>query len=382
MTSRCCLPSVAQCGMIVWLSLLSISPLSAADPLQYDFEDLRVPAPSADEPLRDAVSTTLAVDYLEQGSRAWSGQRKCISCHTNGSYMTVRPALVPSLGKPPESTRQFFVETLESLSQEERRKLKQGTRPAQVIYLAAGLAEWDAHVVGSLSPETEQALTLMFELQTERGTWGTLDCWPPYESDAFHEANVAAQGVLAAPGWLDRTLAATEADGGPTALRQGVERLRTYLRTEPPPHDYGRVLLLWTATRWPDLLDEGARQSLVERLLSHQREDGGWSLRTFAAPEAWGGGNRAEKLRAEPDFTSPASDGHMTGLALIVLRSAGLAADHAAIRRGVTWLKTHQQISGRWWTRSLNTDGVHFITYSGTAFPLLALQLCDELPRP
>ncbi|OYW70276.1 MAG: hypothetical protein B7Z37_31260 [Verrucomicrobia bacterium 12-59-8] len=109
--------------------------------------------------------------------------------------MTARPALSRTLGKPTETTRQFFVETLATLQKEDRRKLKQGTRPAQVIYLAAGLAEWDAHVAGSLSPETEQALTLMFDLQNEQGTWGSLDCWPPYESDAYHEANVAGMAA-------------------------------------------------------------------------------------------------------------------------------------------------------------------------------------------
>ena len=46
-------------------------------------------------------------------------------------------------------------------------------------------------------------------------------------------------------------------------------------------------------------------------------------------------------------------------------------------------MKQNQRESGRWWTRSLNNDSSHFITYSGTAYPLLALGLCGELPtRP
>ena len=44
------------------------------------------------------------------------------------------------------------------------------------------------------------------------------------------------------------------------------------------------------------------------------------------------------------------------------------------------WLLTNQRSSGRWWTRSLNRDGYQFITYSGTAYPLLALELCGKLP--
>ncbi len=130
----------------------------------------------------------------------------------------------------------------------------------------------------------------------------------------------------------------------------------------------------------PGLLDKEQRQRLVDRVWKHQQPDGGWSIRTFAAPEAWGRGNRAEKLRSEPEFHQPQSDGHMTGMAVVALREAGVPAADPRIQRAVTWLLKNQRISGRWWTRSLNTDGRHFITYSGTAFPLLALGLCDALP--
>jgi squalene-hopene/tetraprenyl-beta-curcumene cyclase len=289
--------------------------------------------------------------------------------------MAIRPALVPTLGEPPATTVEFFRETLTTLQQEAHENLKKSTRPAQVIYLANGLAEWDAHLTKSLSPSTEAALELMFAIQNENGTWGTLTCWPPLESDAYHEATVAAMAAATAPGWLDNVAASDNA-----ALKEAVERLRSYLRTETPPHDYSRVLLLWAESRWPGLIDEARKAELIAMLRNHQRDDGGWSIRTFATPETWGSGNRAKKLRDEPDFDKPASDGHMTGLAIIALRSSDVPANDPAIAGGVKWLKANQRESGRWWTRSLNTDTWHFITYSGTAYPLLALQMCDELP--
>jgi squalene-hopene/tetraprenyl-beta-curcumene cyclase len=166
-------------------------------------------------------------------------------------------------------------------------------------------------------------------------------------------------------------------DASPAA---GLEKLRQYLRTQPPLHDYSRVLLLWAAARMPDLLTQAQRQELLQVLLKHQKADGSWSIRAFAAPEAWGGGNRAAKLKAEPEFSDPPGDGHMTGLAIVVLRENGTPASDAQIQKGLAWLKVNQRESGRWWTRSLNTDSWHFITYSGTAYPLLALQMCDELP--
>jgi squalene-hopene/tetraprenyl-beta-curcumene cyclase len=289
--------------------------------------------------------------------------------------MMIRPSLSPSLGLPPEETREFFISALSKLQEEKPERLKQATRPAQVIYIAAGLAEWDAHVTKTLSTETEKALELMFAIQNENGTWGSLDCWPPFESDAYHEATVAAMAAGTAPGWLQKTsMSANE------SLKSAVGRLTNYLQTEKPAHDYSRVLLLWANARFPELLPSPQKQELVEVLLKHQRDDGGWSIRSFAAPEAWGGGNRAEKLKSEPEFADPPSDGHMTGLALIVLRESGLDAGDARITKGTTWLKSNQQESGRWWTRSLNTDSWHYITYSGTAYPLLALQMCNLLP--
>lgn len=366
-------PAVAVAAGLV---ACAAGPAPAAEGVQYRFGAIAVPAASADEPRRDAVSLAMAREHVEQGAVAWSGERRCISCHTNGTYMIDRPALAAALGPPPEDTLRFFHEQLTELSAQDREALRKSTKPAQVIYLAAGLASWDRHVRGSRSAETDAALALMLSIQEDTGTWGTLDCWPPYESDAFHEATVAATAAATAPGWLEH------AEGGTApALAAGVGRLRAWLRDTPPPHDYGRVLLLQTSTRFPGILDGAGREATIAMLRGQQRDDGGWSIRTFAAPEAWGGGNRAEKLRAEPDHDTPASDGHMTGLAVLVLREAGVAADDPAVRRGVDWLLANQRESGRWWTRSLNTDSWHFITYSGTAYALAALAATGELPR-
>jgi len=333
---------------------------------QYSHGDITIPPASADEPRQAEFSAAKAEDYLHRGALAWKGAKDCVSCHTTGLYMQARPALAPFLGAPDAEMRAFFARKLEAFSRQSREARLKGTHPAQEIYLALGFAEWDAHVAKKPSPETGRAFAAMFELQLDSGTWGSADCWPPYESDAYHLAATAALAVATAPEWQPGT---------------GAARLKNYLRTAKPPHDYGRVLLLHAASRMKDLLSPAQRDELIAMVFKHQRADGGWSLRTFAAPEAWGRGNRAEKLKAEPDFAEPASDGHMTGYAIVVLREAGVPAEDARIRRGIAWLKANQRESGRWWTRSLNTDKSHFITYSGTAFPLLALAMCGEIPK-
>ena len=62
----------------------------------------------------------------------------------------------------------------------------------------------------------------------------------------------------------------------------------------------------------------------------------------------------------------------------IRLRQAGVAASEEPIRRGVAWLKANQRASGRWFTRSLNSDGRHYISNAGTAYAILALKACGE----
>lgn len=334
---------------------------------QYEWEQISIPAASALEPILEQFSPKRAVTYMEDGALAWSRKRECIACHTNGTYFVTRPALTGTLGQPPSELRQFVIDEIEELRVMESQKLRSGVYPTQVAYAAQGLAEWDAHVTGELSKETREALNLMIEIQDPEGAWSNVDTWPPFESSRYQSATVGAMAMAVAPGWL-------AANGDLEAVR----KTREYLRTRAP-HDYGRLLLLWVSTRWPGLLEEEKQQELVEMIWRHQREDGGWSIRTFATPETWGRGNRAEKLRAEDDFGNPASDGHQTGLCVVVLRLAGVPADDPRIQRALDWLLSNQRESGRWWTRSLNTDKFHFITYSGTCYPLMALDSCGRL---
>ncbi|QDU45675.1 hypothetical protein Mal52_41700 [Symmachiella dynata] len=363
---------IAFAGPVV-VVLMSASTTLAQTDYQYQYDDILVPAASADEPVAAAFSTDKAATYLQQSAAAWIGTRKCIACHTTGVHLVTRPALSASLGKPDDNLRQFALEQIIDLKMMRRETLLKGVNPVKVVYAAGGLAEWDAHITGQLSPETIDAFSFLFEIQLENGTWANTDCWPPYESDTYHVATAAAMALATAPGYLKNP--------PDEQAKTGISKLKKFLRSETPPHDYGKALLLWASTRMPDLIDATQKQELIEMLLSHQREDGGWSIRTFAAPESWGKGNRAEKLRSEPEFANPPSDGHQTGLAIIVLREAGLAADDPRIQKGIAWLLANQRESGRWWTRSLNTDKWHFITFSGTAYPLLALQMCDALPK-
>jgi squalene-hopene/tetraprenyl-beta-curcumene cyclase len=344
-------------------------------PFQYQYHqgDVTYLRPTATE-ARIPFNLKLAVDYMEQGAAAWTSDWKCVACHTNGSYMVVRPLLTPELGQPSQKMRDFFVGTLNEELATDPADQRPELDSTQAVYVAAGLAIWDAHVTHRLSPETAEALAMMFKLQRTDGDWTISDDNnPPLESNRYQLATVAARAIGNAPGWL--------AQQRGTPLQAKIDLLENYLRQERKTQgDYDRVDLLWSSTELPGLLDDARKQQLVDMVLAHQKSDGGWSIRTFATPEEWAKGNRAAKLRAEPEFANPPSDGHMTGLAIIALRKAGVPASDPRIQRGVQWLLANQRASGRWYTRSLNRDGWQFITYSGTLYPLLALDLCNALP--
>jgi len=344
-------------------------------PFQYQYHqgDVTYLRPTATE-ARIPFNLKLAVDYMEQGAAAWTSDWKCVACHTNGSYMVVRPLLTEQLGQPSEKMRDFFVGTLNEELATDPADQRPELDSTQAVYVAAGLAIWDAHVTHRLSPETAEALAMMFKLQRADGDWTISDDNnPPLESKRYQLATVAARAIGNAPAWL-------AAQRG-TPLQAKIDLLENYLRAEKNTQgDYDRVDLLWASMELPGLLDDARKQQLVEMIFAHQRADGGWSIRTFATPEEWAKGNRAVKLRAEPEFANPPSDGHMTGLAIIALRKAGVPASDPRIQRGVQWLLANQRASGRWYTRSLNRDGWQFITYSGTLYPLLALDLCNALP--
>jgi squalene-hopene/tetraprenyl-beta-curcumene cyclase len=340
---------------------------------QYHMKNATYLRPSPQE-AKIPFSPKLALDYMEQGASAWTADWQCVACHTNGSYMVVRPLMTQQLGPPQKQLREFFVSTLQGELASDPADLRPELDSTQAVYVAAGLAIWDAHATHRLSPETSEALSMMFKLQRADGDWTISDDNnPPLESNRYQLATVAARAIGNAPGWL-----AQQRDA---ALLAKINLLENYLRAERKVQgDYDRTDLLWAATELPGLLDAKRMQQLVGMIFAHQQPDGGWSIRTFARPDEWGKGNRAEKLRAEPEFAAPPSDGHMTGLAIIALRKAGIPASDPRIQHGVSWLLTNQRSSGRWWTRSLNRDGWQFISYSGTVYPLLALSLCDALP--
>ncbi|MEZ6045912.1 MAG: hypothetical protein R3C11_10120 [Planctomycetaceae bacterium] len=170
-------------------------------PPQYESEGIAIPPASAEEEIREHFSLEKAAGYLDQGATAWTKSHSCVSCHTNGSYMVMRPALSGVLGKPNEEMREFFVAELEEYKQLPEERLYAGANPAAVVYIAAGLAEWDKHVTGKLTPETEEAFRFMFQIQAENGTWSSATCWPPLNRAPTRSPRLLPSGGNGPVGW-------------------------------------------------------------------------------------------------------------------------------------------------------------------------------------
>jgi squalene-hopene/tetraprenyl-beta-curcumene cyclase len=306
----------------------------------------------ADEPVAAEFSWDRAVRFLDSAALTWQKEQKCFTCHTNYAYLYARPA-ASSDAVAHRQVREF-AETLVS----ERWAKERPRWDAEVIATAAALAFNDAATTGKLHPLTRTALDRMWTVQQKEGGWNWLKCdWPPMESDDHYGATLAAIAVGVAPDEYAKTPAA----------RKGLVGLRRYLRDNPPPTLHHRAMLLWASSYLPDIQTDQEIAATVAELLSLQKADGGWGLATL------GDWKRTDELSQDKET----SDGYGTGFVLFVLRRSGMSPSEEPLRRGVQWLKSHQRESGRWFTRSLNQDNMHYITHAGTAMAVMALSACE-----
>ncbi|MFO0802737.1 MAG: hypothetical protein U0791_06385 [Gemmataceae bacterium] len=322
--------------------------------------DIPDPEPTrGTEPLAAAFSKAKAAEYLDGVGVGWTRDRKCITCHTNMPYLMARPALAGSEGW--KEVRTFLEKDAASWASKEK-----PPAPTFVVATAFSLAFSDARTGAAMDAATKTALDRMWQEQLPTGEWKWLKCnWPPMEHDDYYGATVAALAVGYAPGGYAKT----------DAAKAGLAKLKQYLRDTPAPDLHHKAMLLWASARVEGLLTPAERGRITEELRAKQRTDGGWSLPSL--------GEYKRRDKTDNDPNAP-SDGYATGLAVFVLREAGVPASDPAIVRGATWIRENQRESGRWYTRSLNNDKAHYITNAGSAFCVLALEAAgalDDAPR-
>lgn len=341
-------------------SLLLLSTLILLDPSSTWGSDPPVkPGPNSDaEPMADRFSLERGGRFLDAVSVNWTRQRQCGTCHTNYAHMMAGPTLGGPASPELVEVRAFFEDRAAGWDRAEKSARPIGD--GEVVATAAALAFHDAASTGKLHPLTRAALDRMWTIQRPDGAWNWFDCdLPPMEDDDYYGTAFAAVAVGHAPDDYRSTAAA----------RQGLAKLRGYLRNTPAPNLHHRALLLWASTGVDGLMDGDERERTIADLLAKQRPDGSWSLTSLG---------RFERRDGTPNPPDAPGDGYGTGYVIYVLRQAGMPADAEPIRRGISWLKTNQRASGRWFTRSPTLDRVHYITHAGTGYALMALTACGE----
>lgn len=315
----------------------------------------------ADEPIAAAFSAKQAAIYLDRSSLTWQKEKKCVTCHTNMPYMFARPAL-SSVQKDSGEVREFF----------ERYRTERWTKkdPTEsqgfwVIVVGAGLTFNDMQTTGHLRPVTRDVLDFLWTTQRADGGWDWPDCdYAPMEIDDHFGVTLAALAVGIAPDGYSKTEAA----------QAGTDKLRTYFENNPPKSLHHRAMIAWCSKRLDGIATEDERQRTLEELLAKQLPDGGWSTAGFLTD--WNG---LERNDGEP-LDTQTSDAYGTGSVIVISRELGIPASDPRMRRGIQWLLENQRESGKWFTRSPVNDAGNLISNTGTAYAILALQSCGELP--
>jgi ankyrin repeat protein len=269
--------------------------------------------PVAEGELRTGSEKALKLIQHSQG--VWYKKQTCTSCHHQ---------LLPEI--PFKLARERGVRFDETIARDTTASAfaylndidleVQGYDYIDVLF--DGWALVAANVAG-VRPGTGTAASAQFiaSRQLADGSWPTMDNRPPQSHSIFTTTAVCAQA-------LRKYL--------PDQLRDEresrVSRAREWLvKTQPRTTEDSAFRLL--GLRWTGA-DENARQKAARQLIAEQRADGGWA-----------------------QLPGYASDAYATGEVLYALHEgAGIAIDHAAYQRGVSFLLKSQEADGSWRVKS------------------------------
>ena len=372
--------------LIVTACIASVS--TAAEPIAG--ESVESPADIApNEPYAQEFSLKQAARYLDSAALDWQGTHACTSCHTMFPYLMARTTL-GSVSPQSTEVRLFFEEIVAGKREAMPDYSCDDVEGAVAVGVASAMALNDRWGTGKLHPLTRRALDRMWTMQRSDGgwTWPFRDT-PPLKIDEHYGVTMAAVGTGMAP----------DDYANSPAAKAGMERVRRFLEKTPPVNLHQKAMLLWASIYVGDLLSAEAKARILADLLEVQRPDGGWSMANLVdnVKDPSLATDRVAKAMTEEGYASQflcyvgrdgayksslASDGYATGFVIFVARQAGQPASDSRLQRGLKWLKSNQRASGRWFTPSQAWHTQHLISNAGTAYALLALFACGEIPSP
>jgi len=347
-------------------------------------------------------SPQAAANYLDGRAEwwlKWSGAARgqgtaCASCHTSTPIALALPALGKQLGETASGVIETglidnFKKRVENWEKIEAGS-ESGKEPFRAFYSDKELESLGTESVlnalilvnhdvrrakGVLSAVTRKALGNLWEQQQENGAWLWLDQGlNPWEKDGeYYGAALAAVAVgSAGKSYYEQA-----------ELQSKLSALKGYLKTQyvsQPLHH--RVLGLWATCKLPGVLTDEDKQKLIEELLNIQEADGGWSLPALGRNRSRGSllsMLNANKWKSHGVYpTGVVSDGYATGLVVLVLKAAGVAADNPKLQKAIRWLVANQK-EGAWPANYLNKqrdpreNRGKFMRDAATAFAIMAL---------
>ncbi|HEX5423374.1 MAG TPA: hypothetical protein VFW94_07485 [Candidatus Acidoferrales bacterium] len=255
----------------------------------------------------------------------------------------------------------------------------ENARGTESVLNALILAAYDQNT-GHLSEDTRLAFDHMWneQLQTgaNRGAWP----WQQFALEPWESQNSIYYGA---------TLAATAVGMAPDDYRnspgiQGHLNLFVdYIRRKYSDQClFDRIELLWASTKFQGLLSSTIQDQIIAEISRKQAADGGWATSSLVVRSGWNVARLMAIFNRRRDGTLQVkvSDGLATGMVVSALLQSGLPASDQRIRRGLDWLRRHQNPSdGSWTAYSLNRDRDpdsnvgRFMSDAATAYAVLAL---------
>lgn len=328
-----------------------------------------------------------AGEWLEWSFASRGQGTVCLSCHTTMPFILARPALSRLLGETaPDEVEKKIIRSVQKRVEDWNAIVADPTSDAnplisffanarkpsalgtESVLNAFVLVQHDAQWAnGKLNDSTRKALGHLWGQQQENGAWLWLDFddWPWAKDGTYYGASLAAIAVGRAG----------EAYHAQPDLKAKSASLTKYLRSQLPNQWlHNKVMVLWASSQLPGILTDDEKKSLIEVILKSQEEDGGWALPRLG--EKGSGMTFWKTQGGDPEGTI--NDGYSTGLVVLALKRAGVAADQRSLKKGMAWLVSKQK-DGVWPATYLNkardpqTNVGKFMRDAATAFAVLGL---------
>ena len=142
------------------------------------------------DPRTSEFSVDRAAAFLDDVATGWGAKYQCVTCHTNGFYLTAPPELFserPAFAEARRQAQAFASEWDDAFSPNSiLAVLGYAEVPETYVVATAAFLAIGAAAIGSeLDDTTRRALDRAWDMQNEGGSWSDwIVCnWPPFESD-------------------------------------------------------------------------------------------------------------------------------------------------------------------------------------------------------